>query len=110
MKKIVWLGSSLDDLKMFSDIAKREAGYWLHVIQEGREPFDTKPMSSIGPGVREIRIHGQKECRVIYVAKFKCAVYVLHCFIKKTQKTLKRDLALAKYRYKQAMTIEEEKK
>lgn len=78
MKKIVWLGSSLDDLKMFPDTAKKEAGYWLHVVQEGREPIDTKPMPSIGVGVKEIRIHEQNEYRVIYIARFKEAVM---CFI-----------------------------
>ena len=109
MKKIVWLGSSLDDLKLFPDTAKRGAGYWLHVIQEGREPFDTKPMPDIGAGVKEIRIHSQNEYRIVYVAKFKSAVYVLHSFIKKTQKTSKQDLALAKNRYKQAMKAEEGK-
>jgi phage-related protein len=108
MKKIVWVGSSLDDLKIFSGTAKREAGYWLHVVQEGREPFDTKPMPGIGAGVKEIRIHEQNEYRVIYIAKFKGAVYVLHCFVKKTRKTSKRDLELAKNRYKQAMRSEVE--
>lgn len=104
----MWLGSSLDDLKMFSYTAKREAGYWLHVVQEGGEPFDTKPMPSIGAGVKEIRIHGQNEYRVIYIAKFKETVFVLHCFVKKTRKTSKRDLELARNRYKQAMRSKEE--
>lgn len=109
MKKIVWLGSSLEDLKTFPDTARREAGYWLHVIQEGREPFDTKSISGIGTGVKEIRIHEQNEYRVIYIAKFKGAVYVLHSFVKRTQKTSKHDLTLARNRYKQAKSIEEKK-
>lgn len=59
-------------------------------------------MESVGPGVREIRIREKSGAyRVIYVAKFAQAVYVLHCFQKKTQKTTPGDLALALRRYKE---------
>ncbi len=56
-------------------------------------------MPSIGIGVKEIRIHTQTENRVFYVAKFAEAVYVLHAFVKKTDKTEKRDIELAKRRF-----------
>jgi len=55
----------------------------------------------IGPGVNEIRIHVRGEWRVIYVAKFAEAVYVLHAFQKKTQKTRREDIELAQRRYRQ---------
>ncbi len=59
-------------------------------------------METVGAGVREIRIRDESGIyRVMYVAKFADAVYVLHCFQKKTQKTAPGDLALAKSRYKQ---------
>lgn len=58
-------------------------------------------MPSIGPGVEEIRIHAENEYRVIYVARFEDAVYVLHCFAKKTQKTSEPDIFIAKSRLKQ---------
>ena len=48
---------------------------------------------------KEIRIHAQTENRVIYVAKFGEAVYVLHAFVKKSNKTEKRDIELAKRRF-----------
>lgn len=58
-------------------------------------------MSTIGQGVREIRIREPAgSFRVIYVAKFEAAIYVLHCFEKKTQKTSREDIALAARRYK----------
>lgn len=57
-------------------------------------------MPSIGLGVREIRIHVQGEWRVIYVAKFANAVYVLHAFRKKSQKTRREDIELAQQRYR----------
>lgn len=58
-------------------------------------------MSSIGPGVREIRIRDANGAfRVIYVAKFVEAIYVLHCFQKKSEKTAKSDIDLAARRYR----------
>lgn len=101
MKEIIWLGSSLDDIKQFPDNAKRQAGFQLHKLQHGDDPSDWKPMKSIGPGVREIRVHEEGEYRVIYVAKIADQVHVLHAFQKKTQKTPQRDLELAKRRLRE---------
>lgn len=58
-------------------------------------------MSSVGAGVNEIRIHTGQEHRIIYVAKFQEAVYVLHAFEKKSQKTRDADLTLARERLRQ---------
>lgn len=81
--------------------ARREAGHQLDQVQNGIEPDDWKPMPAIGPGVREIRVREVSGAfRVIYVAKFADAVYVLHCFQKKTQKTAQQDLDLAARRYR----------
>ncbi len=57
-------------------------------------------MSAVGAGVREIRIHVLGEWRVIYVAKFAEAIYMLHVFQKKTQKTRRDDIDLAQSRYR----------
>ena len=100
MKPLKFTGSSLDDLRNFPERAKREAGYQLSQIQLGFEPSDWKPMSSIGPGIREIRIHNDGEFRVIYITKLHETVYVLHAFQKKTQKTPRKDIELAKARLK----------
>jgi phage-related protein len=100
-KELRWLGSSYRDLLAFPVQARREAGYQLGFVQFGFEPTDWKPMSSIGKGVKEIRIHVEGEFRVIYVAKFEEAVYVLHAFRKKTQRTPKRDIDLAKTRFRE---------
>jgi len=58
-------------------------------------------MPSIGRGAKEIRIHVLGEWRIIYVAKFEDAVYVLHSFQKKSQKTNQNDIELARKRFKQ---------
>ena len=101
MKSLEFVGSSLDDLKEFPAEARRAAGFELGFVQRGLEPSDWKPMKDVGAGVREIRIHVLGEWRVLYVAKFAESVYVLHAFQKKTQKTTREDIGLARARYRQ---------
>lgn len=101
VKLLNFVGSSLDDLRNFPDEARRAAGFELRVVQNGLEPSDWKPMHVIGPGVKEIRIHVLGEWRVMYVAKLRDMVYVLHAFQKKTQKTSRQDIDLARRRYRQ---------
>ena len=102
MKKLSFLGSSLDDLREFPTAVKSEAGYQLERVQHGLEPVDFKPMHSIGKGVWEIRIKDESgQFRVIYIAKLKDTVYVLHCFQKKTQKTAQKDLELSNKRLRE---------
>jgi len=101
MKPLKFVGSSLDDLRNFPEEARRAAGFDLHAVQRGLQPIDWKPMRSIGPGAKEIRIHVLGEWRVIYVAKLHAAIYVLHAFNKKTRKTSRNDIDLARQRYRQ---------
>ncbi len=101
-KQIEFCGDSLDVLRQFPEGARRRAGHELDRVQHGIEPLDWKPMNSVGAGVREIRILDESGIfRVMYVAKFADAVYVLHCFQKKTQKTGFTDLQTAIRRYKE---------
>jgi len=100
-KPVEFRGSALDDLRDFPRGARREAGHQIDQVQQGREPDDWKPMNAFGQGVREIRIREEEGAfRVIYVAKFEDAIYVLHCVQKQTQKTRKADLDLATKRYR----------
>lgn|GEM_PF-3234930 len=71
------------------------------VLNYTRCNADWKPISVIGAGVREIRIHVLGEWRVLYVAKFEDAVYVLHAFQKKSRKTRREDIEIARQRYRQ---------
>ena len=98
LKPLAWLGSALDDVKAFPDDARQRAGFQLYRLQQGFEPTDWKPMTTVGAGVREIRIQTGRAFRILYVAKYADAVYVLHAFEKKSQKTAARDLALAQQR------------
>ena len=88
MKPIRFLGTVRRDLAAFPELARRQAGYELLMVQVGREAADFKPLPNVGSGAYEIRIRGGAGAfRVVYVAKFKEAVYVLHAFQKKTRKT-----------------------
>ena len=103
-KPITWIGTSRDDLLSFPDSARRLAGYQLHRLQHGFSPTDYKPFSQVGPGTYEIRIRERSGIyRVMYVAKFEEAIYVLHAFQKKTQQTSRNDVEIATTRY-QALT------
>jgi len=101
MKSVFWMGSSKGDLISFPDEIRREIGYQLEHVQEGMDPDDWKPMTSIGAGVREIRVRDPSGAfRCIYLATRPEGIYVLHCFKKKTQKTRQQDLDLAQRRLK----------
>jgi phage-related protein len=99
MKPVVFLGDSLDRLREFPERARRDCGFQLDRVQRRFDPDDWKPMTTIGSGVREIRVRDSTGAyRVIYVASFDEAVYVLHAFQKKTQRTPLRDIAVAQSR------------
>jgi phage-related protein len=89
-KQIRWVGSAYDDLLAFPKDARKEAGFQLGKVQAGLE----------ASGIY----------RVMYVAKFEEAIYVLHCFQKKTQVTSKQDRAIAAARYRAVVNVRKEKK
>ena len=102
MKPVIFLGDSLVRLRGFPQGVRRQAGYQVERVQRGLDPDDWKPMTSIGQGVREIRIRDISGAyRVMYLATFADAIYVLHAFAKKTQRTPTRDLQLAELRLKE---------
>lgn len=86
----------MEAVRAFPAGARRRAGYQLYLVQQGLDPNDWKPLPSVGPGVREIRVHIDGEYRIFYVAKFAEAVYILHAFEKRTRKTRQADIELAK--------------
>jgi phage-related protein len=104
IKRVRFIGDSLNRLREFPKNAKQDAGYQLDQVQRGRQPTNFKPMPSVGRGAEEIRVWDDSGTyRVIYTARLADAVVVLHAFQKKTQATSKHDLAIAKERYAQLM-------
>lgn len=101
-KQIEWVGDSLERVRSFPEEARGIAGHQLHRVQSGEDPTDWKPFTSVGKGVREIRIHSPDEFRILYVTTIGNKVFVLHAFQKKTQTTAQKDILLAKKRYEEA--------
>jgi phage-related protein len=100
MKPVYFVGSSREEMRELPEDARETAGHQLFKVQQGKEPDDWKPIPSVGVGVQEIRVWEQSGTyRVLYVAKFEEAVYVLHVFEKRSQKTAKGDIQLARNRY-----------
>ena len=97
-KPILWAGPVLDDRRAFPVAARRLAGYQLSRVQAGLMPDDWKPMTSVGAGVLEIRLHTGAEHRVFYLAKFEEGIYVLHAFEKRTRQTRMADIGVARKR------------
>ena len=85
----------------FPHEARKKAGFQLGKVQAGLDPEDWKPFDDVGAGTKEIRIKdSQGIYRVMFVAKFEEAVYVLHCFQKKTKTTTQHDKGIAEARYR----------
>jgi phage-related protein len=102
-KPVVWLGTSLDDVRAQRKAIKEELGHQLDRVQLGLPPNNFKPMPEVGAGTIEIRVKDENGiARLMYVAKFGGKIHVLHVFTKKTQKTPKSEINLAETRYKEA--------
>lgn len=108
-KPLSWIGASYKELTSFPGDARREAGHALGRVQSGKQPKDWKPMESVGPGACEIRVQsrdgGEVQHRVVYVAKFAEAIYVLHAFPKKTEQTSPHNLQVARARYREMLAL-----
>ena len=110
-KQIRWVGSAYDDLLAIPRDARKEAGFQSGKVPAGLEPTDWKPFDDVGAGTREIRIRDASGIyRVMYVAKVEDAIYVLHCFQKKTQVASKQDKAVAAARYRAVVSARKEMK
>jgi phage-related protein len=108
-KSVRWVGSSLDDQRALPPEVRRELGFDLRRVQQRKLPRDWKAMTMVGSGVIEIRVRYDGAFRLMYIAKFAEAVYVLHVFQKKTQKTSELDLAVARRRLALVRRTREEK-
>ena len=105
-KPVLWVASSKKDLLMFPGQAIDNIGYALGLVQSGGFPPDAKPWKGEGPGVFEIVENQPGDAfRAVYTVRFEKAVYVLHCFQKKSPsgiRTAKTDVDLIGERLKLA--------
>ena len=107
LKKVDFIGSSLEDLREFPDEVKQDIGHALHKVQGGIKPAEGKPLKGFGgAGVLEIIDNYLGDTyRAVYTVRFKEVIYVLHCFQKKSKrgiKTPQHDIELIKQRLKLA--------
>ncbi|WP_114211230.1 type II toxin-antitoxin system RelE/ParE family toxin [Acidisarcina polymorpha] len=100
---ISWEGDSREILRTWPKPIREDFGVALGEMQEGNTAaLPVRPMPSIAAGVFELKDSDEgKWYRLIYLARVKDTIYVLHCFTKNTSKTEKRDLATAEQRWKQ---------
>jgi len=105
MKPVRFIGTARETLARFPKAARLRAGHELFMVQAGRDPTNWRPMPDIGPGAGEIRVRlATGAFRVFFVASLGDAVYVLHACQKKTMRTGRRDLDVARQRYREAST------
>lgn len=109
-KPLLWVASTLEDVRGFPEDARRLAGYQLRRVQVGLMPDDWKAMASVGAGVYEMRLHTELEHRVVYLAKYEEAIYVLHAFAKRDRKTKQADIELARRRFAEVQRSREARK
>ena len=104
MNAVRFIGDSQKQIRGFPALVRRKAGFQLEKLQKGEQADDFKAMPTIGRGVEELRIATLDGAfRVVYYARHENAVYVLHAFQKKTQKTRKVDIDLATARYRKVI-------
>ena len=99
-KNLVWLGNSREVLKGFPKVVRARLGSEIYRLQLGVAPIDARPMKTVGRGVKELRARdSNNQYRTIYVIKKADGVVIIHAFVKKSQKTSKQDIAIAKQRF-----------
>lgn len=93
MQTVIFVGSSKTDLRDFPKSVRAEIGRQILRMQMGIDPTNWKPMKAVGQGVREIRVSIKGQYRAFYVSNVGNAIYDLHAFQKKGQKTSAKDIA-----------------
>jgi phage-related protein len=107
MKPLRWIGSALDDLREFPEHAKRDIGYALHFAQMAEKHPSAKPLRGFGNAsvLEVVEDYDGATYRAVYTVRFAEAIYVLHCFQKKSKRgaeTPKHEVELIKARLKRA--------
>jgi phage-related protein len=109
---VAWEGDSKEVISSFPEVAKQNLGFQLRLLQQGQQPTDYRPMSSIGPGVFELRDQDERAWyRLIYLSRVRDVIHVLHCFEKRSRETPLKEINTARQRLKavRARMIQEKK-
>jgi phage-related protein len=107
-RPLLWVGSSRKDYALFPPKVQETMGFELFLAQTGQFPPSAKPLKGVGSGLVElIEDFDGDTYRAVYTVRFETAIYVLHCFLKKSKqgiKTPQSDIELIKRRYRDAET------
>jgi phage-related protein len=115
MRDVVWVGSSLEDLRAFPEEVQQTMGYALYLAQVGDKHPDAKPLKGFsGAGVLEVTVdHVGDTYRAVYTLTLRDTIYVLHAFQKKSKHgiaTPQRDLELVRQRLRRAIEIHDQRR
>lgn len=100
LEEITWLGDSRKEVRSWPEATRRMAGEELFRLQIRSEPLHWRAMKTVGRGVREIKISEGGQYRVFYLVRRRSGIFVLHAFVKKTQRTSRSDIDLGRQRLK----------
>src|SRR5260370_33552038 len=96
---IAWEGDSKEVIRSFPDEAKYNLGFGLRLLQQGQQPTDYRSMSSIGPGVFELRDQDERACyRIIFLSRIRGVIHVPHCFEKRSRESPTEEVNTASQR------------
>lgn len=111
LHKIIWMGDSLEVVRIFPKAVRDEVGFALYQAQLGGKHINAKPLRGLGPGVLEVvSDHRGDTFRAVYTVRFESKIYVLHAFQKKSTRgiaTPGREIELVRQRLKQALALNE---
>lgn len=100
LKQVVWIGDTKSTVAGFPISVRVDFGHKLFLLQKGQFPKESRPMKSVGKGVFELKeADASGWYRVIYTLRMSNKIYILHCFKKKSRKTAREDLDIAKKRF-----------
>jgi len=98
---VAWEGDSREVLQSFPESVRQNLGFQLWLLQQGERPTDYRPLTSIGPGVFELRDQDERGWyRVVYLSRIEDVIHVLHCFEKKSRQMPRREFETARRRLK----------
>ena len=110
-KPVIWIGSSLKDLRKLPGAVRREIGHALHMEEIGERSHKAKMLKGFSGVIEIVSDYATGTYRAVYAIKIDDNIYVLHVFQKKSKRgiaTTKRDLDMIKRRLQTAEHIAKE--
>ena len=104
LKPVYFIGSARSDLRKFPKPVRDDVGFDLYQVQCGMTPTTSKPLTGLAGVMELVERYNKDTYRAVYVANLGDAIYVLHCFKKKSKRgirTSKEDMDVIRQRLRQ---------